>query len=110
MSLSTSRSGIFIGRNHGFAVTRPEKMSWKTRPVTRKGLVSKRNKNIKELIREITGLSPLESKMEELLKAGDSAKDKKATKLARHKLGTHRRAILKREELQKLIQAQRKKN
>lgn len=110
MSLTTPRSGIFVGRNAGRQVTRPANMSWRTRPVTRKGRISKRCKAVREIIREITGLSPLESKMEELMKAGEAAKDKKAVKIARHKLGTHKRALHKRDQIAAIIQAQRKRN
>jgi hypothetical protein len=47
--------------------------------------------------------------MEELIRAGEASKDKKAVKLARAKLGTHRRALLKKSEMSALIQAADKK-
>jgi large subunit ribosomal protein L36e len=109
MSLSTSRSGIYVGRNAGTTVTRPAKMAWRTRPVTRKGRVSKRALAVREIIREVAGFSPLEQKMDELMRIGDAAKDKKATKLARAKLGTHKRAIQKREEMSAIITASKKR-
>lgn len=109
MSLAQSRSGIFVGRNAGHAVTRPATLSWRQRPVTTKGKISKRSKAIREIVREIAGFSPLESKMDELLKMGEAAKDKKAVKLARAKLGTHRRALVKKTEIQALIAAAKKR-
>jgi DNA helicase IV len=85
-------------------------MAWKKRPVTQKGRSSNRNKAIREIVREIAGYSPLESRMDELLKAGESSKDKKAVKIARQKLGTQKRALHKKNELQAIIQLQRKRN
>lgn len=108
MSLAQSRSGIFVGRNAGHAVTRPA-LTWRNRPVTRKGRISKRTKAVREIIREIAGFSPLESKMDELLKMGEAAKDKKAVKIARAKLGTHKRALIKKTEIQALIAAAKKR-
>ena len=48
--------------------------------------------------------------MLEMIRTGIASKEKKATKLARAKLGTHRRACLKRDEMNNLIQSQRRKN
>ena len=45
-----------------------------------------------------------------MIRTGIASKEKKAGKLARAKLGTHRRAILKKEEMNNLILAQRRKN
>ena len=55
-------------------------------------------------VREVAGLSPLEKRMLEMIRTGIASKEKKATKLARAKLGTHRRATLKRDEMNNLIQ------
>ena len=103
MSDINNRSGLFVGLNHGFIVKKPTKMAWKTRPVTRKGKASKRTTAIREIIREVAGFSPLEKRMLELIRRGDAAKEKKAVKIARRKLGTHRRACLKRDELVEII-------
>ena len=45
-----------------------------------------------------------EKRMLEMIRTGIASKEKKATKLARSKLGTHRRALLKRNEMNNLIQ------
>ena len=45
--------------------------------------------------------------MLELMRTGIASKEKKAVKHARAKLGTHKRALHKRNELSTLIQAQR---
>jgi len=56
-------------------------------------MVSSRNK-IKQIIKNVVGLSPYEVHIEALLKVG---RDKKALKLAKKKLGNIKRAKKKRE-------------
>merc|ERR1719321_1693992 len=92
MSDTNGRSDIFVGPNHGHLVTRPAKMAWESRPALRKGHLSKRCAFVREVITEVAGHSPLEKKMLELIRTGVASKEKKAGKLARAKLGTHRRA------------------
>lgn len=104
-----SKSGIFIGRNKGFVVTKPDVSLRKKRPVLRKGKLNKRVQIVREVIREAAGFSPLERKMRELIKTGVASKEKKAVKLARHRLGTHKRALMKREEMNNLIAKERKR-
>merc|ERR1711977_717918 len=97
-----NRSGFFVGLNHGHKVTKP---STKTRrPVLRKGRANNRAKFVREVIHEVSGHSPLEKRMLEMIRTGVAAKEKKAVKLARAKLGTHRRALHKRDELTTFIQ------
>jgi len=110
MSDTNNRSGLFVGLNHGFIVKKPTKQEWKKRPVTLKGKNSKRVQAVREIIREVSGFSPLEKKMLELIRRGDQAKEKKAVKIARKKLGTHRRACLKRDELVNIINASKKRS
>jgi large subunit ribosomal protein L36e len=84
-------------------------MSWKTRPVLKKGVVSKRAAAVREVIREVAGFSPLEKRMMELIRTGVATKEKKAGKIARQKLGTHRRAMHKKDELVDMIAASKRK-
>ena len=109
MSESNKKSGLFVGLNHGFITTKPAKMAWKSRPVLRKGAATKRVGVVREVIREVAGFSPLEKKMLELIKAGNASKEKKSVKIARRKLGTHKRALAKRDEISKIIQEERRK-
>jgi len=109
MSQTNNRTGIYVGHNKGHQVTRPADQAWKKRPVTRKGLISKRAKAVREIIREVAGFSPLEKRMMEMIRTGVAQKEKKAVKHARAKLGTHKRADNKRNELNRIIQAQRMK-
>ena len=114
MSETNNRTGIFVGLNKCHIVQRPAafiaKMAWKTRPVTKKGKASKRSLAVREIIREVAGFSPLEKKMLELIRTGVAAKEKKAVKHARAKLGTHRRATLRRDAINNIILAQKRKN
>ena len=104
-----SKSGIFVGINHGFIVTKPKTSSKKTLPSRSKGKLGKRVAAIREVIREVVGYAPYEKKMLELIKAGTAPKEKKALKLARRRLGTHRRATRKREEIMNIIHLQKRK-
>ncbi|GKD32590.1 60S ribosomal protein L36-2-like protein [Tanacetum coccineum] len=57
---------------------------------------SKRVYSVRSLIREVAGFSPYERRITKLLKVG---KDKRALKLAKRKLGTHKRVKKKRKEM-----------
>ena len=104
-----SKSGIFVGLNKGFIVTKPKVNTRKLKQSYKKGKLGKRVSMVREVIREVCGMAPYERKMLELIRTGESAKEKKAVKLARRRLGTQRRAQNKRTELINIIRAQRKK-
>jgi len=108
MSETNNKSGLFIGLNHGHVVRRPANQAYKTRPVSKKGKNSKRVLAVREIIREVSGFSPLEKKMMEMIRTGDAHKEKKAVRHARHYLGTHKRALNKRDQLTDIIIAQRR--
>jgi large subunit ribosomal protein L36e len=88
----------------GHLVTKLEKPGRK--PV---GKVGKRTALVKSVIREISGLAPYEKKIMELVQTGGAKDDKKALKLAKRRLGTHRRGLRKREFIQGLVSQQRHK-
>lgn len=56
------------------------------------------------LIREVAGFAPYEKRITELLKVG---KDKRALKVAKRKLGTHKRAKRKREDMANVLRKMR---
>mmetsp|Transcript_28366 Transcript_28366/g.67269 ORF Transcript_28366/g.67269 Transcript_28366/m.67269 type:complete len:85 (+) Transcript_28366:31-285(+) len=66
-------------------------------------MISARNK-IKQLVREVAGLSPYEKHIEALLKVG---RDKKALKLAKKRLGNIKRAKKKREILNHFLRTKK---
>ncbi|KAF6147717.1 hypothetical protein GIB67_003048 [Kingdonia uniflora] len=101
-------TGLFVGLNKGHIVTKKELAP---RPSARKGYVfatyivklqktSKRVHFVRNLIREVAGFAPYEKRITELLRVG---KDKRALKLAKRKLGTHKRAKKKREEMSNVL-------
>merc|ERR1712107_656343 len=88
-------TGFAAGLNKGFIVTRralPKKPSY------RKGRNCPRNKLVKEVVREVAGFAPYERRMIELLKIGSAGTIKRALKLAKKRLGTHKRGKKKRDE------------
>lgn len=56
------------------------------------------------MVREVAGFAPYEKRITELLKVG---KDKRALKVAKRKLGTHKRAKRKREEMSSVLRKMR---
>lgn len=107
---------IAIGQNKGHAVTKykPQgKKANKPKQASRKGHLAKRVKFIRQIVNEVTGVSSYEKRVIEYLKAGSLKDTKKALKVSKKALGTHRRAKLKRESLMGLLrtqQAQRDKD
>ncbi|KAL0341045.1 UNVERIFIED_CONTAM: 60S ribosomal protein L36-1 [Sesamum radiatum] len=93
MAPKQPNSGLFVGLKKGHVVT-PKDLA--PRPSDRKGKTSKRVHFTRSLIREVAGFAPYEKRITELLKVG---KDKRALKVAKRKLGTHKRAKRKREEM-----------
>ena len=109
MSGTNNKSGLFVGLNKGKTVALPAKQAWKSRPVLKKGKISQRSLAVREVIREVAGFSPIEKRMLEMIRTEVASKEKKAVKHCRAKFGTHRRALMKRDELVKIVQASRKK-
>lgn len=101
MAPKQPKSGLFVGINKGHVVTKREVAP---RPSDRKGKTSKRVHMIRQVIREVAGFAPYERRITELLKVG---KDKRALKLAKRKLGTHKRAKKKREEMSNVLRKMR---
>ncbi|KAG1788391.1 ribosomal protein L36e, partial [Suillus discolor] len=90
------------GLNKGYPTTAIPKT---TRPSHRKGIQSTKNKFVRSVVREVSGFAPYERRVLELLR---NAKDKKARKLTKKRLGTLLRAKRKLEELGNIIQESRR--
>ncbi|OMJ77186.1 hypothetical protein SteCoe_23261 [Stentor coeruleus] len=91
----------------GHAVTKLAKVA---KPSYRKGRLSKRTALVRSVIREVTGFAPYERKVLELLQAGSTKDEKKALKVAKRRLGTHKRGMNKRETMRMVMQKMRHKN
>jgi large subunit ribosomal protein L36e len=100
---------IAIGKNKGHPVTKYNPKTKTVRPSQRKGALGKRVKLIRQVIGEVGGVSSYEKRVIEFLKAGSLKDTKRALKLSKKALGTHRRAKLKRESLMNLLRAQQSK-
>ncbi|KAL6323101.1 hypothetical protein AAG906_027361 [Vitis piasezkii] len=81
MAPKQPNTGLFVGLNKGHVVTKKE---LPPRPSDRKG-----SSLCAEYHKEVAGFAPYEKRITELLKVG---KDKRALKVAKRKLGTHKRA------------------
>ena len=90
--------GLAMGLNKGHIVTKIEIPSWQEIKRPRKRLSV-----VRKVIHEITGHAPYERKIMEMLKQSKQSSQKKAYKLAKKSLGTHRRALRKRHELQEAV-------
>merc|ERR1711928_21012 len=93
---------LVVGPNKGHKVTKnaqPERQSRK------RGRDTKKNKFVRETVREVMGFAPYERRALELLRV---SKDKRCLRFLKKRLGAHVRAKRKREEMSGVIQAQRK--
>eukprot|EP00331_Platyophrya_macrostoma_P031880 CAMPEP_0176436376 /NCGR_PEP_ID=MMETSP0127-20121128/17934_1 /TAXON_ID=938130 /ORGANISM="Platyophrya macrostoma, Strain WH" /LENGTH=87 /DNA_ID=CAMNT_0017819689 /DNA_START=82 /DNA_END=345 /DNA_ORIENTATION=+ len=78
------------------------------KPSRRKGTLGKRVKLVRDTIKEVVGFAPYEKRIMELLKTGVAKDNKKALKLAKARLGTHRRGLLKREDMENVLRHRKK--
>lgn len=103
------RTGIAVGKNKGHITTRRDVSD--SRIARRQGTQSAsiKTKNVRSLIREVAGLSPYEKRLVDMIKVMGSAADKRVYKIAKKRLGTHKRALKKREEMKEYHTALRTK-
>merc|ERR1712203_356316 len=88
---------IAVGFNKGHNVT---KRTLAVRPSKSKGKMGQRQKVCQEVIRDVAGYAPYEKRAMELLR---NRLDKRALRYCKKRIGSHRRALRKREELQGAI-------
>jgi len=105
------KTGMFVGLNKGFVVTKPAAKhdAFRAAKSHRKGRIHPRIAGVREVIGEICGLMPFERKMVELIKTGIPSKEKRSVKLAKRKLGTLGRAKNKKQQMDNYILAQSRK-
>lgn len=100
---------IALGQHKGHPLTKykpTSKKGAKPKQASRKGRIGKRVKLIRQVASEVGGVATYEKRIIEFLKAGSLKDTKKALKLSKKALGTHKRAKLKRESLMVLLRAQ----
>ena len=71
--------------------------------------LSKRVKMVRSLVSEVVGMSPYERRMLDMLKTGGASADKRMYKFAKRRLGSHKRALKKREMVKDMYSAIRAK-
>ena len=86
-------SGLAQGKNKGHATTKIAKAK------SRKGSQHARVKLCREIAREVVGLSPYERRILDMVKTGGASAEKRIYKFAKRRLGTHKRALRKREDI-----------
>lgn len=69
--------------------------------------ISTRTKMARSISREVAGLSPYERRILDMIKTGGSVADKRIYKFAKRRLGSHKRAIVKREDIKEVNAQQR---
>mmetsp|Transcript_8437 Transcript_8437/g.9809 ORF Transcript_8437/g.9809 Transcript_8437/m.9809 type:complete len:106 (-) Transcript_8437:426-743(-) len=99
-------NGIAKGKDSGYIT---QKIERKPKPSHRKGTVGKRTALCREIAREVAGLSPYERRILDMIKTGGSSADKRIYKFAKRRLGSHKRALAKREHIKEVNAAQRAK-
>eukprot|EP00924_Labyrinthula_sp_SR-Ha-C_P010362 maker-scaffold_23-snap-gene-4.61-mRNA-1 protein AED:0.02 eAED:0.02 QI:151/1/1/1/1/1/2/320/114 len=97
-SVAALSNGLSMGESKGYKVTKlpnPKKLK-NRRKVSEKAIL------VKSIIREVGGLAPYEKRIIDLIRLYGGGADKKVYKVAKKRLGTHTRALKKREELKAL--------
>jgi large subunit ribosomal protein L36e len=64
---------------------------------------------VREVVSEVVGLSPYEKRLLDMLKTGGASAEKRMYKFAKRRLGTHKRALKKREQVKDIYGAMRAK-
>ena len=70
---------------------------------------AKRGVSVRDIVRETAGFAPYEKRVQELIKMGSASSLKRSLKFAKKRLGSHKRAKAKKEEMTQALAAQRKK-
>merc|ERR1712045_585451 len=91
--------GIAKGADSGHIT---EKIDRKPKPSRRKGSLGKRVSLCRSIAREVCGLSPYERRILDMIKTGGSSADKRIFKFAKKRLGRHKRALAKREDIKQV--------
>lgn len=78
-----SSSGIAVGLNRGFPVT---KRVVGARPSNNKARISKRTKLVRDLVSEVVGMSPYERRLLDMLKTGGAGSEKRMYKFAKRRV------------------------
>lgn len=88
----------------GFIVT-------KRKPVAKRSgaikVMNAKRKLVRDVIREVSGFAPYEKRIIEMIKMGTASTAKRAFKLCKKRLGSHKRAKAKSNELTRVVSEQK---
>ncbi|KAL7562301.1 hypothetical protein ACA910_014518 [Epithemia clementina (nom. ined.)] len=97
-----ARNGYAKGANSGYIT---KERTPKSGP--KKGKLSKRTELCRQIAREVAGFAPYERRIRDMIVTGGSSADKRVYKFAKRRLGSHKRALAKREHIKTLYNQQR---
>lgn len=72
------------------------------RPSHAKARISKRTSMVREIVSEVVGFAPYEKRLLDMLKTGGASAEKRMYKFAKRRLGSHKRATKKRDQIKEL--------
>lgn len=104
MTAPTPRTGIIAGFNKGHVTTRRARQPSSN---DRYSVPHKRLRAVKAIIADLVGLSPLEKRVQELLRVG---KEKRALKYCKKRLGNFTAAKKKRAKVEAVLRNTAKKH
>ena len=107
--MAPQKTGLFVGINKGHIVSKPaDANGFKRQLSLRKGRLHPRVEVVRNVMQEVTGLSPFQRRMLEMIRTGEAKAEKKALRMARKRVGTQKRACVLREKMNRIIAAQKK--
>jgi large subunit ribosomal protein L36e len=95
---------IAVGLDKGYETEK------RTRPTRRaKGAKTAKIDVCREIVREVAGLLPYERRLLDMLKTGGASSEKRMYKFAKKRLGSHKRAVKKRDDIKEVYSSMRAK-
>lgn len=104
MSAPTPRTGIIAGFNKGHITTRRPRQP---RPSDRYAVPHKKLRAVKAIVADLVGFSPMEKRVQEMLRVG---KEKRALKYCKKRLGDIKAAKKKRAKMEEALRNAAKKH